>query len=250
MQTLQEMGSTAGKLAAGGLGGPRSLHSEPPSQAIGGPERQDPVEFPLPVVRLKPVRVLGEEGAGQAAGSGAWKSAAGLTGDVQLHIDRGQDRFYRRRGAAGEEGQGDHGPVPMPSCSLPGTWSRPPSSGPSRHSQGSGTVTPHPAKARPQQPPSHRRGSRGQMSFPRPHSWTPGRWTCLSSAGLVLSVHPLPCAVVSPRALFPPHSLLPLLLACPLTTCSALQFQLLPRFPSRLTGWLEQSTEERPLKTG
>ena len=67
MQTLQEMGSIAGKLAAGGLGGPRSLHSEPPSQAIGGPERQDPVEFPLPVVRLKPVE--SSWGRGSWAGS-------------------------------------------------------------------------------------------------------------------------------------------------------------------------------------
>lgn len=63
MQALQEIGSISGQLAAGGLGGPGSLHSEPPSPAMGDVERQGSVESALPVVRLKPVRVLAAEDA-------------------------------------------------------------------------------------------------------------------------------------------------------------------------------------------
>lgn len=76
MQTLQERGSIAGRPAAGGLGGPPSLRSEPPSHATSGPERQDPVQFPIPVVRLRPVRVLREEEAGAGARVSGLESAA------------------------------------------------------------------------------------------------------------------------------------------------------------------------------
>lgn len=74
MQALQEIGSISGKLAAGGLASPCSLHSEPPPgqwEALRGRSG-----ISLPVVRLRPVRVLGEVEA-EAGGRGrALESAA------------------------------------------------------------------------------------------------------------------------------------------------------------------------------
>ena len=85
METLQEMGgagSGLGEPAAGDLGSRCPLLSEPRSPTGGGRaiERQGSVEYPLPVVRPRPVRVLGEEEAEARGRVRVLESASGQVG--------------------------------------------------------------------------------------------------------------------------------------------------------------------------
>lgn len=87
-----------------------------------------------------------------------------------------------------------------------------------------------------------------QWFFPRPHSWRTG--TGWPDQRQIRSSLPTTLPGASSSPFFPPHSLILLLLLCPLTTCSTLLVRLLPRFPTSLAGYLEQTTEERPLSRG